>query len=165
METVQVPKSFWEKLTAWWDKSMVTQAEPPAPPAPIVDVEALTAALAERDELAAKLAEIEAMKVQAERVEKYRAELVDTKAEPNAEMLASMTDEQAAWVVAQLKALSNQIATNDAITQELGSEGTNDLSGAELLDATIKRVASERGLFYQDAMMAVRVEHPELFVK
>lgn len=161
METVEIPKTFWEKLTAWWDKSMVTQE--PEPVQIVQDVEALNAAIAERDALAAKLAEIEAMKAHTERVEKMRAAIVETNAEPNAEMLASMTDEQAEWVMVQLKALSAQVEANDKLTQEIGSEGTNDLSGAELLDATIKRYAAEHGVFYQDALIAVRKEHPELF--
>lgn len=158
MENVEVPKSFWEKLTAWFDKQMVTPEAPPALVQP--DTEALDALTAERDQLKAQITAIEAEKAHAARIEQLTVELKETKAEPNAEMLAGMTPEQSEWVMTQFKALSAQIAANDVITQELGSSGEQ----VEVdLNTTIEQFAKANNLSFVQAFDRLRIEQPDKF--
>lgn len=120
-ETVQVPKTFWETFNAWFKKA----TEPPEDVTPAVDVEQMTAIQAERDEYKARLDALEADAARKARVDAFAARLAETKAEPAADMLAGMTDEQAEWVLAQFSALSAQI--NDAaLLGELGTTNAGD---------------------------------------
>ena len=65
---------------------------------------------------------MEAHQAHQARVDHFAAQLRETKVAPDAEILASMSDEQAAWVVQQFKALSAQI-NESALTGEVGSAG------------------------------------------
>ena len=167
-------QGFWERFSAWLDRvtsggvdeqpeaegepEQVEQTEPEQMTAS-PEVEKLAAIQAERDELAAKLAQVEAQQAQAARVAHYTAELSGLPVSGGGEMLATMTDEQAAWVVQQFAALGAQITANDALTRAIGS----DKPAPQSPDEFIKAYAAERGISYVEAFEIVRRERPEIF--
>jgi hypothetical protein len=167
-DMVQVPVSFWDKLTAFIiPKERETEPErEPAPVQPDNDgpsTDEYEAAITERDDLKAKLAEYESAQQKAERVARFAAELKETGyAElPEAhERLASMSDEDADWVLGEFKYLSAQID----LTKEIGGNNTpdEDLEPQDRFDAEIKRVQVEDKLGYNAAMKKVVADNPDL---
>ena len=161
-ETVTVPLSFWDKLTArlFPDKP----AEEPTPPqAEPEQPDNFAALVAERDDYKTRLEAMEAEAGKKSRIDAFAAQLAETKAEPNAEMLAGMTDEQAAWVLQQFKALSAQVVES-AIVGEIGSEGkgpVSDPAGA-FNQAVLARSQADK-IDYATALQRVAVEQPELY--
>lgn len=166
-DTVTVPAGLWEKFMS---KLFPDKPEEDAP----APVEALStdppeqpdkyeALAAERDQYKAELDALKAEADKKARVDAFAAQLAETKAEPNAEILASMTDEQAAWVVQQFKALSAQV-NESALTGEIGSEGKGlPTDPAAALDLAVKAFAAEHKLEYAQALQRVAVEQPELY--
>ena len=81
-------------------------------------------------------------------------------------LLASMTDEQADWVVQQLKALSAQVKAG-ALFDEQGRTGAepdpfDGMAPRQKLDAMASKRASEKNISYFDALREVGQENPEL---
>ena len=74
-------------------------------------------------------------------------------------MLASMTDEQAAWVVQQLKAASAQISANDALTTTIGTSA--EAPAPKSLDQRISEYAAANKISYARAVELLRAENPE----
>lgn len=160
-DTVQIPMSLWEKLQA---RLFPAPEQPEIEPEPApVSVEGYEAAVAERDEYKAKLEALEAQATRQARVDNFAAQLKETKAAGEAEMLAGMTDEQAEWVITQFKALSAQIE-DTVLLKEVGTDQSNDLP--EDPKAAIHQMASayatENKVGYDAAVTAVIKEHPEL---
>lgn len=157
VETMEVNKEMadneqnvFERFMAW-----VESRKPAEQPAPVVPADELTAAITQRDELKAKLEALEAQQQHAARVEKFAADLATTKAEAKPEILASMTDEQAAWVVTQFKALSAQI-NESALLGEKGSEGDGLPSDPKAaLDAAARAIMAEKKVDYSAALRLV----------
>lgn len=159
-DNVSVPATLWDKFVSWFGKRVDEQTtETPAPQEeePAVDYSAV---IAERDAYRAQIETIQFEAAKRQRVDNYAAQLVGKPVDQNGAMLASMTDEQAAWVIAQFTALSEQIKANDVITREIGHE-----SEAEplTLERAIALKRASANLDYVQAFEAVRVEHPELF--
>jgi hypothetical protein len=167
-ETVKVDKNLWEQFTALWTKLFPAPELTPEPE-PVVTVaeiettpnDEFAAVARERDELAAKVQNMEAQTAYRARVDGYTAKIKETKAEPNGSILAALTDEQADWVLTQFKALSEQIKES-ALIGEIGSNQPA-LAPMEALDAAVKTRATEKGIFYQDALAEIRKEQPGLF--
>jgi hypothetical protein len=160
-ESVQVPTALWEKFTAWFGR-IVDRAEQTGEPAPDpVMPDDYSAIKSERDDMAAKLAAIEAQSAQAARVERYRTELTATKVSEGAEKLAALPDDVAEWVVTQFKALSAQI-DDSALLAEVGTSAPAPTDPKAALLAAIS-AAQDGGASYAEAVKRVAGESPELF--
>lgn len=167
---VSVPETLWDRFTAWLDRREA-QPEPAPEPTPKPEptkTDEFAAALKERDEFKAKFEALQAEHNRAATIDKFEGELANTKiagAEGAAEMLAGMTEEQAAWTLQQLRALSGQIeAGGDAITQDVGKTGGDGANDAVLqFDAAVKAAAEKDKLDYGDALQKVVAERPELY--
>lgn len=163
-ETVQVPKGIFDTFVSWFKRTAEPQPEPeaPAPAEPVIPDE-YKAAVVERDELKARLVALEAQQAQNARVEGYAAQLKETKIAEGAEMLASMTDEQAGWVVTQFKALSAQV-NESALTGEVGSTGDGPTEPKDVIEGAVKAHMEEhKEATWLEAFDAVRHAQPDLF--
>jgi hypothetical protein len=165
-DTVQVPKSIFDVFTSWFKRNTEPKPEPEhvEAPEPVIPDE-FKAAVAERDQYKAQVEAMQAEASKKVRVDKFATALKETKAGIKAEMLASMTDDQANAVVTELKALSAQIAANDALTHEVGTANEADLSIDPQVnyDAQIKALAAEKKITYPAAAVQFAVAHPDLF--
>lgn len=124
----------------------------------------------ERDEMAAKVAKIEAE----QKAEELRAEIRGKHATDEfgaafkgmgedaaaVEMLAGMTPEQREWVEQKFAALSKQVEES-GLTKELGKEGEAD--EPKSLHEQISAYAAEKKVSYIEALDALRKEKPEAF--
>ena len=156
----------WDKFMAWFDKEVENPVIEPKPaPESIVpeDYEALQVKAAQADKLQA---EIDHMKAEAERtarIEKFAADLKETKASGDfAEVLAGMPDEVAAKFVQEFKALSEQIKES-VLLDEKGNEGEGlpeDPTAA--LDAAVRAKMEAHKVDYNKALAMVSKESPEL---
>lgn len=153
---VQAPPAWWEKFTAWFAKTV----EEPAQVETAIP-EDYTVAVAERDDLRAKLAQIEADKARAAQVEHFQAALAEVEMEEGAEMLASMTDDQAAWVLANFKAIRAQAETSHLFA-EVGTTQPAPTDPQAALEAAIQAEVSS-GKTYPQAVMTLAQKSPELF--
>lgn len=168
-DEIKMPASIWARFTAWLDKVAPGEPVQPDPDAAAEQMSAEAQALteqmsaiqAERDEMAAKVARMEAEQAHRERVERFAADLRATKAEQNAELLASLSDDTAAWVLQQFRALSAQIAANDKLTSEIGTPVERPTDA----NAVVQQYATEHKMSYADALSAVVRLQPELFSK
>jgi hypothetical protein len=153
-ETVTVPMNFWDKLTAR------LFPEPPVLPEPVPPVvtepDQMSAIVAERDTFKAELDAMKAEQTKTARLDQFTAQLKETKSPEGAEILAGMTDEQAAWVIERFKALSAQI-TESAIVGEIGTSAQGDLTDDPKLrlDAAVKLVMAEKKVDYEAAVRLV----------
>jgi hypothetical protein len=161
-ENVSIPTNLWERFVSWLDRTMA-EPEPASEPETPQVPEDYSAALAERDQYKAELERIRLEAEHKARLDSFSAKIEGLAVEQNAEMLASMTDEQADWVIAQLAALSAQVKTNDVLTQEIGSSKEPEAMGAEAVNKAIEAYAAEHKLTYPQAFDALRRERPELF--
>lgn len=163
-ETISVPASLWDKFTAWFD-ARLKGAEEPRHETPAVDVAQYEAAQRERDEYRAKLAQIEAEAQRRERVEKYSAQLRETKADASlAELLADVPEETAAKIMEQFRALSAQI-NESALLDEKGKEGAEQTDPKAVFNALVLERAATAKIPYNTAFDIVKNENPELFVQ
>lgn len=157
METVQVPKTFWDQFVAFFQPKR--EPEPAPEPEPAADVEQFEAAKAEAAAYKAELDTLKAEATKKERVDKYTAAVKETRATHDlGELLAGLPDETADRILQEFKALSAQIKESN-LTDELGTGGEG--ADSEGLLAAIKtKVAG--GMNYNQAFEAVRAENPEL---
>lgn len=164
-ETVEVPTSLWNKVEAFFSRLLEReekQAEPEPEVEPAQEPDKFDAVIAERDEYKSKLEALETERAKAARVEQFAAQLADVKVD-GAEMLASMTDEQAEWVLHQLKALSAQV-DETKIVGEIGSEGDPLPEEPRMkLDAMAKARAADKKIDYASAIRELALEQPDLF--
>lgn len=164
-ETVEVPTSLWNKVEAFFSRLLereekLPEAEPEVEPA--TEPDQFEVVIAERDEYKSKLEALESERAKAARVEQFAAQLADVKID-GAEMLASMTDEQADWVLQQFKALSAQV-DETKITGEIGGDGDPLPEQPRLkLDAMAKARAAEKQIDYVSAVRELALEQPDLF--
>ena len=141
-DTVQVPKSLFDVFTSWFKKN----AEPPAP-----------ACLSLSSQTNTRQRQLSVTNIRRKsrqcrlRPPRKRGLMnmprtKDTKAEQKPEIVASMTNDQANWVVSQFKALSAQIAGNDVLTKTLGTEKEAPVNEDPqiAIDAQIKQCATRR---------------------
>lgn len=157
LETVAVPKSFWDSFVAFFKPEPKPETEPVQ--AEEFDADQFAAVARERDEYKAEIDRMKSEAERAARVESFAAELKETKVNGEfAEILAGMDGEVAARFVQEFKALSAQI-NESALLDERGTEG----DGQEVtLDAAIKAKMADKKVDYATAFNLVRAESPEL---
>ena len=156
-ENVTVPKSFWDSFVA---PLFGKKAEPERVEVIPADYEA---AKRERDEYKAAIEKRDAELARKARIEKFDAELKDTKADPTlAELLADLPDEKAELVMRQFKALSEQI-NESALTAEAGTEGAPIDDPKAAFNAAVLALAAEKKLTYNAAFEQAKATHADLF--
>ena len=174
-ENVTMPASLLERLLSRLGLAEPAAPEPDAaPPAPALEpdahgaavtVDQLSAIQAERDDLAARIATMEATQAQAARVAHFSAELADTSLAADVELpalLAGLPDEPAAELTRRLKALAEQ-GRVAALTADVGHEGqaaTGDPTAE--LDAAIRAKMTTEKIDYNAALIQVTAESPTL---
>lgn len=177
-ENVTMPASLLDRLLA---ALLGRQPDPAAPepetppPAPVPETAALTATVTpdqltalrtERDDLAARIATMEAAATLAARVERFASELAGTALAGDVELpalLAGLPDAPAAELTRRFRALAEQNRVA-ALTADVGHEGqpaTGDPVAA--LDAAIKAKMTTEQIDYTAALARVRTEQPAVF--
>jgi len=172
-EMIQVPMTFWDKLTARFFEPPIAPPEPalkltPPVETPQVDVAQLTALQSERDNYAAKVAEYEA-KIQtmeterqhAARVEHFASEFKATALADSNDLhtlLAGIDETTAAALVIKFRALAAQAAD---VTRQVGGDSNDDVQGKGLHDMVVA-YSIEHKTDYQTSFAAVTKERPEL---
>jgi phage I-like protein len=161
-ENVTIPQSLWDKFIAPLFakepevKEIVKEVEP----------EDYAATKIERDELKAKIAEQETAVARGARVEKFTADLKETKADPAlADLLADLPEEKAEAIMRQFKALSAQV-DETALTEEKGSDGASGLATDDpqaAFNAAVLSISQEKGIYYHVAFEQVKKDQPDLF--
>lgn len=163
-EQVSMPASLFERfMAAISPKSPDPTPEPAAPV--VAEVEKFEALQAERDDLAAKVATMEAAQARGAKVQQFASELAETTLAEDAELhelLADLEGEKAAAIVQRVKAISEQ-ARVAALTEDVGASGS-DAGGdpATMLDAAVRERMTKTGENYGTALMGVGRERPEL---
>lgn len=159
-ETVTVPVSWLDRLFG-----RVPEETPPTAPVATVDTDRLTAVESERDDLAARVARMESEAAQAERVQRFAAELAETSLADDdglPVLLAGLSDETAGELMRRFKALAEQ-ARVSALTANVGHEGQAPSGDPVMeLDAAIKSVMAAEKMDYVQAMTRVRATQPDL---
>jgi len=158
MENVTVPASLWDKFTAFIDSRL----NPPQPEK--VVPEDYEATKIERDNFKA---EAEKMKAEAERktrLDKFEAELKETKAATDmAELLADLAPEKADAIMRQFRALSEQINVS-ALTQEKGAEGSGGSADPQAeFNAAVLALVNDKKINYTVAFEQAKISHADLF--
>lgn len=175
-ENVTIPASLLDRLLA----RLGLLADPAAPepetppPAPAAEPVALSAAVSadqfaalqtERNDLAARVATMEADAARAARVERFASELAGTSLASDGDLpalLADMADAPAADLLRRFKALAEQNRVA-ALTADVGNEGQT-VTGDPVaqLDAAVKAKMAAGKVDYTAALGQVAAEHPAL---
>jgi hypothetical protein len=165
-DTVTVPVSWLDKFLG---RNSEPQPEPEPQPPDVTGVEPdqLEALETERDDLAAKLATMEAQANRAGRVAHFAAELKETVLDEDEEvheLLAELDDEATAEaLLVKFKALSGQVVASN-LTGDIGNAGEPEGTDPdEALNAAILAKVKEDGIDYNAALGLVRDEQPDLF--
>jgi hypothetical protein len=172
LENVSVPKTIWEKFSAWVEK--ISAPPEPEPTPPVVELDQLTALTSEVEQLRAEKVEREkaeaaaALKVsiigdlQSERFGSMYVELKT--AEEAAGMLQGMTPEQREWCMRSFAAQIAQINEAALLAEKgtTGADGDANVHPLEALNSRVMAVQAEKKLNYADAFKVVSVETPEL---
>lgn len=159
-DTIQMPKNLWDKFIApLFDKA-------PEIKEVVKEPEDYAVAKQERDEYKSKLAKIEADRERGLRVEKFSADLKETKADPSlAELLADLPDEKADAVMKQFRALSAQI-DESKLTGEKGAEGGQTIEDPKAaFNAAVLALVTEKKINYNAAFEQAKESHKDLFVQ
>ena len=162
---LEVPQSFWDKLTA--NFSPKPEGEAPEP-------EKYAAVEKERDGYKAEVEQMKADTANAENMAAIQAEFNTEefgfsfielgKAKESAEMLARMEEDVRDWVLTNFKALSKQI-DESGLTGEIGDSGADGgADPAEAFNAAVMAIqAEDPKLTYNTAMDLAKVKHAALF--
>ena len=156
-ENITMPKSLWDKFVApLFEHKSEIQVVEKLP-------EDYETAKKERDEYASKLAQIEAEKNRAARVEKFSAALKETKVNFElSELLADLPDEKAEAIMKEFKALSAQI-DESKLTQEQGTEGEAETDPKAAFNAAVLAMSAEKKINYNAAFEQMKAAQPDLF--
>ena len=162
-DTMTIPASLGEKFNAWLDKLTKGEGQQVDP----TQTDAYKALQTELGNHKTELDNMKAQQLKASRVEKYTAEVKETKATQDGagDMLAGMTDEQAKWVITQLSALSAQI-DEAALLGRKGRQTQNtglDSNPVTAFDAAVNAKVIEKSVPYLAAYELVKAEKPDLF--
>lgn len=180
-EMVPVPASVWDRMLQGLFGARQDEPEPETAGTETEAVPAVDEFAAERSDFEAKLAEaqaqadayraeLEAMKAETDaqaRVAHFGAELEDTAAADDGEfhaLLAGLDDETAGAIIQRIKAYSAQ-AELGRIDQEIGNPGAMTAEASDpitSLHALAQAKAQAEGIPYDQAVLAVRIEKPEL---
>lgn len=162
-QTVTLPMGFFDKLMA----RLTGEPQPAATPPVIPDEFAVKLQAAEqaREDLAAKVATLEAEQTQRARVEKFASELKSTPLADAGDihtLLSGLSDANAAAIVQQFKALSAQI-DESKLTGKIGnSHATND-NPVQAFNSAIVAKMQEAKVDYNAAVQIVAAENPALY--
>lgn len=157
-ETFKVPASF----KGLWDKFVASLAKAEPEKVEVIPDE-YKAAVVERDELKARIAEQAKATERKALVEKFDAELKETKADPTlAELLADVPAETAEAVMKQFKALSAQI-DESKLTGEQGTEGQPVDDPKAAFNAAVLSLSNDKKISYNAAFEEVKTSQPDLF--
>ena len=162
-ELSQSNKTLLEKLSEWFSAKKQEAA----------DADKFVAVSKERDDFAAKLAEIEAKGVKDALRAQVKAEFDTDKfgqayqgmvmSEEDIEMMASLDEEHRAWANGKMRALSAQI-DESKLTDEKGKGDEAPVEeGAAGVDAKVKAYMAEKKIDYVKAVAALSKEQPDLF--
>lgn len=159
-ENFEVPSP----LKGLWDKFVASLTPAKVEPEKVeVIPDDYAAAKQERDELKAKIETQEKDAARRSLVEKFDAELKDTKADPSlAELLADVPGETAEAIMRQFKALSEQI-NESALTTEKGTEGTAAQDPKAEFNAAVLALSAEKHITYNAAFEEAKNTHADLF--
>lgn len=167
-EMVQVPVTFWDKMTAALfppKEERQPEGKPePQPTPPQADNAQLAVIAAENERLATEVEKLKAEQARNKRVAHYAAELQKTVFEGDAELagvLASMPDEQAAVLATRFKAVAAQEKLA-AVTKPVGGTGDADGTPQETLHDVTLKYAAEHKVSYPVALEATMKARPEL---
>ena len=158
-ENITVPTSLWDKFIA----PLLVKQEVQEVIKEVIP-EDYEATKVERDEYKSKLeAQAQAVTRKA-RVEKFEAELKETKADYTlAELLADLPDEKAELITRQFKALSEQIKES-SLTEEKGKDGGGvDGDPKAEFNAAVLNIVKEKAIPYVSAFEIAKTTHAELF--
>lgn len=157
---------------SWLDRLLRREPEPTQQPTPeqhtaasTVDVEQFAAIQAERDQLAARLAEVERARMQSERIQQFSAALAQTPLagdEDLTTLLSALDDDQAAAIMQRFQALSEQVRVGN-LTQPIGAPGQAEVNPTAAFDAAVRRVMAEQTINYAAAVSVVAGEQPDLY--
>lgn len=159
-ENITFPKSLWDRFVA----PLLDRKTETVEVVKTIEPEDYAIAKQERDELKARIEAQEAARLQGERVEKYTAELKETKADAAlAELLAELTDEKAELIVTQFKALTAQI-DESALLGEKGTEGGTEQDPKAAFNAAVLSIMQEKKITnYNAAFEVAKTELADLF--
>jgi phage I-like protein len=160
MDNVTFPKEIWDKFFA-----PIFAREPEVQTVEVVkEPEDYAATKIERDELKAKIEAQEAAGARKARVEKFTAELGETKADPAlSDLLADLPDEKAEAIMRQFKALSEQI-NETVLTDEKGAEGATAEDPKAAFNAAVLSLSADKKISYNAAFEEVKQAQPDLFL-
>lgn len=169
-QTLDEQVSIIERLSGIFSKVEPTVEKPATPVQPTEPVETYEAeymeAKKELDQLKADMASMQATTARQQRVALFAAEFEETVLAADEEVhdvLADLTDEQAAVLVRKLKALAEQADAAD-LDQDVGGNSEDYAGNAtDALSAAIAKVMSDQKVSYADAFMTVQREQPQLF--
>jgi hypothetical protein len=177
-DQVQIPQSLWDKFLAAMhigapvSAETIVSAEGITLPPPEIPEEFKAAAL-ERDQLKAKLEQMEAEKIRLAAVADLVAQLQKqddfgssylelAKATEAANMLSGMSPEQQAWCLRQFKAFAAQVK-DSALFSEKGSDSAAIDDPYQAYDAAVKAYQAEKKTDYTSAAVAVAQGQPALY--
>jgi hypothetical protein len=162
-ENVTIPQNMWDKFIA----PLFAREPEVKEVVKTVEPEDYAATKIERDELKAKIEAQEAAGARKARVEKFTAELGETKADPAlSDLLADLPDEKAEAIMRQFKALSEQI-NETALTGEAGVEGKGEVTTDDPkldFNRVVVNLAEEKSINYNAAFEQVKSAQPDLFL-
>lgn len=157
-ENITVPTSLWDKFIA------PLLSKPETQEIKTVIPEDYEATKIERDDYKARL-EAQAFAVERKaRVDKFAAELTETKADPTlAELLADLPEDKAGLVMRQFKALSEQIVETN-LTEEKGTDSTGEAGDPKAeFNAAVLNIVKDAHINYNAAFEQAKIQHADLF--
>jgi hypothetical protein len=156
--------SAMERLAQMFRSTPKEETDPqPTPPPAGVEADKYEALQQERDDMAAKLQQMEAQAAQDARIAHFAAELGDTTTPDVYEVLAGMDETEAGLLVEKFKALAAQVKASN-LTTDIGHPGELEAQNPdEALNTAIMAKAAEAKVGYGEALALVRAETPDLF--
>ncbi|KPJ95377.1 MAG: hypothetical protein AMJ53_02835, partial [Gammaproteobacteria bacterium SG8_11] len=162
-ESVTVPASLFERL--FGRQESAPEPEPTPEPDPGIEPDVYEAAIAERDELAAKIQAMELEKERAGRVDAFAAELAKHEAVAGnavlAEALADVAeyDNDLANLLTVEVVKLGAVADQAGITKDIGSAGDgSDVDPTDAFNQAVLARSAKDGISYPDAVKLVAAE-------
>ena len=161
-ENVTIPQSLWDKFIA----PLFAREPEKVEVVKTVEPDDYAAVKQENEQFKAEIEKQKAETTRKARVEKFGADLKETKADPAlAELLADLPDEKADAIMRQFRALSAQV-NDGSLTTETGTDGgtavvSDDPQAA--FNAAVLALSQEKGIFYHVAFEQVKRDQPDLF--
>lgn len=161
-ENFTFPKSIWENYIA----PLLSKPAEKVEVVKTVEPEDYSAIKAENEKYKAQIERQQAEAARKARVDKFDAEIKETKADPTlSELLADLPEEKAELIMKQFRGLSEQIKESN-LTEEHGSaEDGASVDAKTQFNAIATKVSLEQKINYNDAFAATKLTHPELFAE